>query len=478
MHQITEALVEPDRADGETPVEQRLLNTKLPTCRALRRETGIPDREGGVAVGLFQRRRLERGAVRPPEARVAAKPPHHPHSARKELAEFDVIVESQPAAQRPPRGRLQERLQVDAGVAARVLGRGGDTAVLAEAEIGDRIPFLPPLPVVAVLDPGDERPDGRGGERHPGIDPLTDRVDVAGRRVPITGRVRRVIPRITAPLRLGVERRGDRHPEGRVHRVIEAQARGRRPMGVEGVPVHRDTAPIGGKVVDVVPVSKCPTYARGRRQRESRLSGRDAVAPATIEFVGAIGAIVGSAGRPAQSPAAPARRPFRPQRPERTTADCGVIGHRATPLASEDLDHPRERVGTVEHARRTAHHLDPFHIVEGQRVEVERASRLVHRHPVDQHLHVVALAPPEEERGLAPERPAAHDRRAGHFTERIRERAHAARAERVALKDGHTATHHAGGKSHPFGGHHEGSHLIGGIVRRHLGGQHRGKRQE
>lgn len=63
----------------------------------------------------------------------------------------------------------------------------------------------------------------------------------------------------------------------------------------------------------------------------------------------------------------------------------------APPLTGEHLDHAADRIGAVEHAGRPTDHLDPVDIVDGQVRVVEFATRVVHRHAIDQDAGVAAL---------------------------------------------------------------------------------------
>ena len=76
---------------------------------------------------------------------------------------------------------------------------------------------------------------------------------------------------------------------------------------------------------------------------------------------------------------------------------------------SNDMNHPRHGVRAVQCAARAADYLDPLHVVQGERGEVEAAPCAVHLHPVDQHQRVIALPSPHEERRHGSEGPVPHD---------------------------------------------------------------------
>ena len=71
----------------------------------------------------------------------------------------------------------------------------------------------------------------------------------------------------------------------------------------------------------------------------------------------------------------------------------------ALPLPGEDLNYPAHRVGPIDDAARSTQHLDPLDIVSREIGPVEGAAGLVGGHAINEHLHIVALATPQEHGG-------------------------------------------------------------------------------
>src|SRR5262249_51896782 len=123
----------------------------------------------------------------------------------------------------------------------------------------------------------------------------------------------------------------------------------------------------------------------------------------------------------------------------------------------EDLHHTRDGVGTVQHARWPAHHLDALHVVRREIGEVERASGIVHWHAIHEHFHILTLAAAQEQRGGAAECPGLHDRPSWDPPERIGYVLHALALERFAGDHGHGGWRIVECDRDPRGGHDDGS---------------------
>ena len=87
---------------------------------------------------------------------------------------------------------------------------------------------------------------------------------------------------------------------------------------------------------------------------------------------------------------------------EARVRSCAAMG--------EDLEEPRHGVGTVERALGAADQLDSRQVVGRQVSEVEGPARVVRRDAIDQHLGVVGLSAPHEERGHSATACRLHDR--------------------------------------------------------------------
>ena len=240
-------------------------------------------------------------------------------------------------------------------------------------------------------------------------------------------------------------------------------------MGIHRIPIDRDTAAVGRIMVDVVSVAKRPADRGGRGQGESDPTRGDAVPPRAVEVIGPVGPFTRGPRRPGEAVGPAARRRLPAACAKASAPDRGVHPCRPPPFAGEDLDHPGQRIGAVKHASRPADHFDPFDVVQRERIEIECPARLVHRHTVDEHLHMIAFGPSEEERRLSPERAAAHDRGAGDLAEGVGHRADPPRPQFIALEHRDTPAHHPDGQRHPLGRHHDRRDLVDGVVGGHLG---------
>src|SRR5438045_1144059 len=85
----------------------------------------------------------------------------------------------------------------------------------------------------------------------------------------------------------------------------------------------------------------------------------------------------------------------------------------------EDLNDSCYRVRPVEHAGGAAHDLNPVEVVGGEMAEIEKPSRRVNGHAVDQDLGVATFASAQEKRSHGPVRSTLHDRSTGYFAQRI-----------------------------------------------------------
>ena len=97
----------------------------------------------------------------------------------------------------------------------------------------------------------------------------------------------------------------------------------------------------------------------------------------------------------------------------------------ALPRACENLDNAGHRIGAVQYAHRSADNFDPVHVIGREMSQIDEAARLIQRHAVEQHLGVIALAAPHEERCLPAEAPGLDHVRTGHRCECLRDCANA-----------------------------------------------------
>ena len=84
-------------------------------------------------------------------------------------------------------------------------------------------------------------------------------------------------------------------------------------------------------------------------------------------------------------------------------------------MSGEDLHDSGHGIGSIENARWSTHDLDAFDVVQCEQAEIERATRIIERDAVDEHLRVIALAAAREERRRRAIRAGLHDRHPGHL---------------------------------------------------------------
>src|SRR5918999_354112 len=104
--------------------------------------------------------------------------------------------------------------------------------------------------------------------------------------------------------------------------------------------------------------------------------------------------------------------------------------------SGENLDDAGDRVGPVQHARGTAYDLNAIDIRDGEMCNVNRTTCIIHRHTIDEHLGVVALAAAQKNRCLRAERAGLYDRRAGNIAKRVSKASDPTRAKLLSCYDG------------------------------------------
>ncbi len=129
--------------------------------------------------------------------------------------------------------------------------------------------------------------------------------------------------------------------------------------------------------------------------------------------------------------------------------------HRPTVLsrASEDLDDASHRIRSVQHTHRPAHHLDAVDVVGRQMREIDAAAGVVQRDAIEQHLHVIALAPAHEQRRLPAVAPRLDDVRTRNGLEGVGHGTNALRHEIRSPQNGHRGRDEVRRHRYARGGH-------------------------
>ncbi len=131
---------------------------------------------------------------------------------------------------------------------------------------------------------------------------------------------------------------------------------------------------------------------------------------------------------------------------------------RAGALAADQVDHAADGAGAVQARHRPAHHLDSFEVVQRVGTEIERAARIgrvVHRHAVTQHQHVVGIGAAHEHAGIAAGAAGLHHPHAGDGTQCLGQRGVAALLDGRAVDDRDARRNLLDRRRHPRGGDHD-----------------------
>ena len=92
------------------------------------------------------------------------------------------------------------------------------------------------------------------------------------------------------------------------------------------------------------------------------------------------------------------------------------------PAAGDHVDHATDRAGAIQRGHGAANNLDPLDVRQRVDTEVERAGglgRVVDRHAVAQHQHVVGIRAAHEEAGLPAGPAGRHHAHAGDVRQRV-----------------------------------------------------------
>ncbi len=120
----------------------------------------------------------------------------------------------------------------------------------------------------------------------------------------------------------------------------------------------------------------------------------------------------------------------------------GDVGRRDRPagaLAGDDIDHAAHGARAVEARHRAADHLDAIDVaerVDAKIVGAVRVRRIVDRHAVAQHQHLVGVGAADERAGVAALAARLHDVHPRHRAQRLDQRAVAAGVDGRAIDDG------------------------------------------
>ena len=163
-------------------------------------------------------------------------------------------------------------------------------------------------------------------------------------------------------------------------------------------------------MIDVVPVAIRETHIRARIRSDRRARAHHGVAVLIVVGIQAVGRESGDAHRVAGDRRSAGQIDRSVQRGVGSRLQLRAHAGRLTlTRAREDLHDARHRIGAVQHADRAAHDLDPVHVIGRQMGKIDPAARLIERHTVQEHLHVIALAAAHEQRRLPTDAASLHD---------------------------------------------------------------------
>jgi len=203
------------------------------------------------------------------------------------------------------------------------------------------------------------------------------------------------------------------------------------------IAVYRLSGEIGGVVELGGGVSRGDSCVPCRALSESQRGAQCSVSVLVVEGNDAVGGMMRGANRESSQRAGAHRVAVEVEgvvRAASRTERCTAL-FRAPPR--ENLHDARHRVGAVENAGGASHNLDTINVVRSEMAEIEKATRRIHRHSIDEHLGVATFATAQEERCHRTIGAALNERCAGDFAKRVRHSDNASRAQIVAGKDGH-----------------------------------------
>src|SRR5678815_4408005 len=157
------------------------------------------------------------------------------------------------------------------------------------------------------------------------------------------------------------------------------------------IAVHHGSGAVGWEVIrgSVPPTREIDRRLRGR---ERQASARNLIPEVVVEWQKSVGLPARCAKRVANPRIATRDAAFTLDGAERSPANVGESANRTGAASREELDHAGHGVGPIRDARGSANDLDAIEVVGGERGEVERATRVVDWHTIDENLDVIAFA--------------------------------------------------------------------------------------
>ena len=183
--------------------------------------------------------------------------------------------------------------------------------------------------------------------------------------------------------------------------------------------------------------------------------GRGGSAMGVVEVEDAVGVVASQGEGVGERPGAAGDAALPPARPKAPGPKGDVGGGPARAPTSQDVDHPTHRVGAIKGGRGPSHDLDPLDVVGADGPEVEAPARFVDGHSVQQDLHVIRLASPQEDGSRGAERAVAGHRQPGHMPKRVGDILDPGSFQRLPVDDRDVGRHRPLGRRPPVRGDHE-----------------------
>jgi hypothetical protein len=162
-------------------------------------------------------------------------------------------------------------------------------------------------------------------------------------------------------------------------------------------------------VIGLVAIPRSDAEIRVCIERDVHGAASDAVVHRVVDRVDALRVVARHTEREVTVGERPEHGGVRVRRAVAATSRRDDGTRQSARATGEDLDHARDGVRAVQHARGAAHDFDALDVVGGQGAEIHRTTGIVHRDAVDQHFHVLALAAAQKERRVAAERAGARE---------------------------------------------------------------------
>ncbi len=422
VDQVGESLVEVGGGEQHPLVQHVSIDAGLPTPGFLRLQFRIAGDEPGRVV-LEEGGRLEPGSDDTSQPQPAGERHHRPAAVGGEAAERLVVFHTGSPRQRDTVADRDQSLPVERTIrSCEVRAAGGG------AELAHRL-VEAPLTVVVERSADGEHGVVRDMKVRTRIHAATGHLVQTAE-----GAVVLVVIEVVVHATVAAVRRQEEHALDPLQQKARRTQRERGALTeLECVAVDKIPRAVRREVEVVVRVAhRKSEFGRiVRPQVDQRARG--GIPVVVVERVGAVGRK--AAHRYGVSPGArtPGEAGLQVGGAVAPRAEAAVHSRLAAAFAGEDLDDAAHGVRPVEHARGPPHHLDPLDVVRAEVRQVDGAARLIDRHAVDQHLHVIALAAAHEQRRFSPPRAALHDaepRQAGHG---IRYATNAALSELLAL---------------------------------------------